>query len=108
MSFLSESWLWSVPDHFKLKPLETASEPTQVSPIPVGQKHTGEGAMDMKELYREVLDCLAKASSLLTEAQELELAGAVYELSLDVETAGSPDVKSWLAQKSQSLYQHAE
>jgi hypothetical protein len=64
-----------VPDHFKLKPLETASERTQVSRIPEGQKHTGEGAMDTKELYREALDCLAKASSLLTEAQELELAG---------------------------------
>jgi hypothetical protein len=64
--------------------------------------------MDMEELYREALDCLAKASNLLTEAQELELAGAVYELSLDVATAGSPDVSSWLAQKSQSLFQHVE
>ena len=50
--------------------------------------------MEMEELYREALDCLARASNLLTEAQELELAGAVYELSLDVATAGSPDVSS--------------
>jgi hypothetical protein len=28
----------------------------------------------MNELYREALDCLARASSLLTDAQELELA----------------------------------
>jgi hypothetical protein len=79
-----------VSDHFNLKPLETASERTQLSPIPEGQKHTGEGAMEAKELYREALDCLAKASNLLTEAKELELAGAVYELSLDVETAWQP------------------
>ena len=34
----------------------------------------------MNELYREALDCLAKASNLLTEARELELAGAVVVL----------------------------
>ena len=79
---------------------------TQLTLIPVGPGT--EGAKDMNELYREALDCLAKASNLLTEARELELAGAVYELSLDVATAGSPDVTSWLAQKSQSLFQHVE
>lgn len=60
--------------------------------------------MDMNELYREALECLAKASNLLTEAKELELAGAAYELSLDVATAGSPDVSTWLAQKSAAAF----
>ena len=62
----------------------------------------------MNELYREALDCLARASSLLTDAQELELAGAVYELSLDVATAASPDVSAWLEQKSSSISFHTE
>ena len=43
-----------------------------ISPHPGGAR--GEGATDMNELYREALDCLARASSLLTDAQELELA----------------------------------
>ena len=62
----------------------------------------------MKELYREALDHLAKASSLLAEAEELELVGVVYELSLDVATAGSPDVSALLAQKSATALAHIE
>jgi len=61
----------------------------------------------MNDHYREALECLARASNLLTEAQELELASAVYELSLDVATA-SPDVSSLLAQKSVAFLPHAE
>jgi len=62
----------------------------------------------MKDQYREALDCLSRASSLLTEAQELELASAVYELSLDVASAGSPDVKSVLAQRIAALSPRAD
>jgi len=54
----------------------------------------------MKDVYDEALECLARASSLLADAQELELASAAYELSLDVATAASPDVSAWHAQKS--------
>jgi len=62
----------------------------------------------MEKLYQEAFDCLVKASSLLTDAQELELAGAVYELSLDVATAGSPDIGACLAQKSSTTFLHIE
>jgi len=62
----------------------------------------------MKDQYREALECLVRASNLLTDAQELELASAVYELSLDVATVASPDVSSQLAQKSAAFLPHAE
>jgi hypothetical protein len=64
--------------------------------------------MDMNELYREALECLAKASRLLTDAQELELAGAIYEISLDVATAASSDVSAWLARRTASISFHSE
>jgi len=62
----------------------------------------------MKDQYREALECLVRASNLLADAQEMVLSGAVYELSLDVTTAASPDVNSVLAQKSAALFPHAE
>jgi len=81
--------------------LETGAACSQLYVFPEGPG--AEGGADMKDQYREALECLARASNLLTEAQELELASAVYELSLDIATAASPDVTAVLAQKSAAL-----